>query len=408
MIINAHSHVFTFKTFLTEEAEANLAGRLRRSGLSEPLANDLLAFAREALLDDVPDDLASRLYAFFEKLGGDKLPLFTFFDRGCLQKIGDVTEALLADAAAGAAGLPGERIVVPLMMDVIAENSSDVDRARYDAQYEQTVLEAVRHPGRVLPFVAVNPRRGPKAYERMMQALESGECVGVKLYPSLGYEGAGDMYAMLEKVLIACQEFSAPLTMHCNDGGFCGHEEYDYTYCSPVNWRERVETYDVRFNFAHFGDQTPGKWPKGKAPLWREVILELMDTCPERVFADVSFQSGPLGKPAERKTYVAWLKGELASRHGGQILWGTDSFMLFLSAFEREYWQFFRGALGPDFQRIAGDNPRRFLGLPAKGEAVEEETAMGRHIAFLKKKKNEAGSRFREGSAPAAWLDGRL
>jgi predicted TIM-barrel fold metal-dependent hydrolase len=398
MLINAHCHVFTFKTFLTGAAEENLKERLKTLHLSQAVADDALKIVKKILFGE---NAYERIKAFAIKHGLADSPILEFLRRGCLPSVSAVTDALLADTEKSVG--PGEdAIVTPLMMDVITSEDSESDHKLYDAQYDQTVLQAVRHPGRVLPFVAVNPLRGPKAYTRMEEALTSGACVGVKLYPSLGYTVTDKM---MDKVMVACAAYKAPVTMHCNDGGFCG-PGYGYTYCSPVSWRDMIKAYDVRFNFAHFGDQTPGK--PGSDTSWRDEIVKLMDDYPERVYADVSYQSGPLGAADEKTAYVGWLKNELASPRGNNILFGTDSFMLFLSAFESDYWQFFKYALGPDFRRMAETNPKRFLGLPAVGEAVTPDTAMARHIDFLKRKKAESGSGFGTGSAPAGWLAGRL
>jgi len=403
MLINAHCHVFTFRTFLTGEAENNLRERIKASHLSEALANDLLRFAKEALFGGDPDSLATRLYAYLQQRGIGGQSLYEFFRRGCLGSVSEVTDALVRDTEAHAA--PGEDVVVvPLMMDVIDTLSPAADKALYAEQYRQTVLQAVRHPGHVLPFVCVNPLRGPEAFDRMLQALETGECVGVKLYPSLGYT-VNDK--MMDRVMQACEGFDAPVIMHCNDGGFCG-SDYDYTYCSPVSWRDMIVRYNVRFDFAHFGDQTPAKVSYGSPTLWRDTITSLMPIYPGRVYADVSYQSGPIGGPGGQYRYTAWLKDQLASSRGDQILWGTDSFMLFLSVFEKDYWQFFRDALGADFARIAEKNPRKFLGLPEDGAKPLPGSAMERHIDFLKSRKAAGDSQFGEGSAPAAWLVDRL
>jgi predicted TIM-barrel fold metal-dependent hydrolase len=400
MLINAHCHVFTFETFLTSAAETNIKARLMSGKLSEAAANDALKIAKKILFSGNADE---RIADLAKRYGLEGNPILEFLRRGCRDTISEVTDDLMKDTIAGA-GTP-DVIVVPLMMDVIEADASSRDLSLYKDQYDQTVQQAVRHPGRVLPFVAVNPLRGPGAHELMVHALDSGECVGVKLYPSLGWEAN---HPMVDKIMRDCEHYSAPLTMHCNDGGFCGAEQYDYYLCSPISWRDVVRKYDVRFNFAHFGDQTPGKDPVGSATLWRDYIVKLMADYPKCVYADVSYQSGPLGTADEKTAYVAWLKNELASPHGNNILFGTDSFMLLQAMADRDYWQFFKTQLGKTFQRIAEDNPKRFLGLPAAGAEVQPGSAMARHIDFLNRKKAESGSGFGKGSAPAGWLAGRV
>lgn len=400
MIINAHAHVFTFKTFLTKAAEDILKARITEHHLSQALANDLLRIVRKLFLGDNTPAVTAQCERYLTQRGLLDLPLFQFFKRGCLGSIDEVTDALVSDTE-DEAETGEETLVVPLMLDVIHEEASDEDRALYRTQYAQTVAQAVRYPGRVLPFVSVNPRRGPEALDILHRALEEGECAGVKLYPSLGYT-IND--PMIDKIMAACQSFGAPITMHCNDGGFCG-PAYDFTSCSPVSWRDVVASYDVRFNFAHCGDQSPAKTPVGPPTLWRGMILGLMDRYPDRIYADVSYQSGPLGDAGAKERYLLWLAGELASDRGANLLWGTDSFMIFLSCLESTYWRFFRQGLAPAlFRRLGEDNPKRFLGLPhTPGQAPAPGSLLERHVAFLRRQK-EHNPDFASASHPAAWI----
>ncbi len=403
MRINAHCHVFTFASFLTDAAEANLGARIKETHhRSDAVAHDALKLLHAAMAGHPAALQVLRLGIRKGLLGPG---LLEFLRRGCHATIDAVTDDLFADMEA-CAGSDEETVVVPLMMDVVNGKSTKADLDKFDRQYEQTVLQAVRRPGRVLPFVAVNPLRPHGALEKMEKALESGECVGVKLYPSLGY---AVNHPDMQEVMRICQQYDAPVTMHCNDAGFCGPEEYDCACCSPIAWGGMIGRYEVRFNFAHFGDHTPGKKASDTTPSWRDYIGILMDRYRDLVYADVSYQAGPLGGETSREGYAAWLHGQMNSPRGDNILFGSDSFMLLQDASEGSYWRFFENALGEEkFARIAETNPKRFLGLPGKGETPRPGSAMEKHIGFLRAKKKESGSRFGERSAPAAWLEGRL
>ena len=401
MRVNAHSHVFTFQTFLTAAAETNLKARLMAWHLSEAAANDAVKLARKVLLGE---DAETRLAVFAARHHLEGNPLLEFLRRGCLPDISAVTDPLMADSASGA-GEEEETLAAVLMMDVVDGDSLPWELALYEEQFKDTALQAERWPGRALPFVAVNPLRGAQALDYLRRGLEEGLCVGVKLYPSLGYTARDPMIA---RIMQACQDASAPVVMHCNDGGFCW-PDYACTYCSPMAWADVIADYDVRFDFAHCGDQTPGKPESATHPSWRDYIGTLMDRFPDRVYADVSYQSGPLGKEDEQQRYVAWLKSQMATPRGDNILFGTDSFMLLQACADADYWAFFKTALGAgDFARIAATNPARFLGLPAAGETPGAATSLGRHVAYLRERRHGPGSRFGEGGRPASWLAGLL
>ena len=400
MHVNTHSHVFTFQTFLNAAAETNLKARLMSWHLSEAAANDAVKLARKVLLGE---DAEVRLAAFAARHHLEGNHVVEFLRRGCLPDISAVTDRLMADSERGA----GEEdvLAVLLMMDVVDGDSQPWERVLYEEQFKDTVLQAERWPGRALPFVAVNPLRGRQALDYLRRGLDEGLCVGIKLYPSLGFTIRDPM---IPRIMRACQDASAPVVMHCNDGGFCG-AGYACTYCSPMAWADVIADYDVRFDFAHFGDHNPNN-PAGEVtPSWRDYIGTLMDHYPGRVYADVSYQSGPLGKEDEQQRYIAWLQSQMATRRGDNILFGTDSFMLLQACADADYWAFFKDALGDgDFARIAATNPARFLGLPAAGEAPGADTALGRHVAYLRERKHAPGSRFDEGASPAAWLAGLL
>ncbi len=407
MIVNAHCHVFTFNTFLTQEAKRNLKMRLERHGLSEAWAAKVVDCIQQGMAEPDGHSLPARVLAFLQSLGTSDLSAFEFLRFGCLHHADAVTDELMQDMALikERPGVEAEdAIVTPLMLDVVAEDAPPQDKALFAVQYDQTVRQARRYPGLVLPFVAVNPKRGPQALEIMRQALTDGACLGVKLYPSLGYSAADPM---MDAVFEACQELGAPITMHCNSGGFCA-PGYAHLNGCPGDWKGLLEKYDaVRLNFAHFGDEDIFTRPEEERYRWKNMILDMMDACPGRVFADVSFQDGPLGPPAVRGRYFDWLLQQLRTEtRRSQILWGTDFYMINLAQSQSAYWELFRRELGPDFCPMASDNARRFLGLPTDGEAVDADSAVGRHIAYLRR--NREAEDFATGSAPAKWLKGRL
>lgn len=414
MRVDVHCHVFTFSSFLTAAAERNLVSRLGREyHLSQEACNDLVKIAKKIVLPKIQRGnipLIARLLGLTYSH-----PAFKFLSRGCMQSISDVTDEHMSDLQA--LDPSEEWLAAALMMDVVDEDSTAAERRLFAGQYADTVLQAIRYPGRVLPFVAVNPLRSDEALECMINALDTGECVGVKLYPSLGWD-IND--TMLADVMACCQTRGAPIIMHCNDGGFRGTGPYDAMCCSPVSWRDVIKAtalagdpaYGFRFDFAHFGDQTPGA--PGADTNWRDRISSLIGEYPGHVYADVSYQSGPLGNAIEQAQYIRWLMGELGSSRGCNICFGTDSYMLLQSADVATYWRFFENMLGAGLQRMAEVNPARFLGFMA-GPRQEDcytldngdwrpqpGSSLERHATFLAGKAEDPS--FGDGAAPASWL----
>ena len=414
MRIDAHCHVFTFASFLTAAAEKNLASRLtQKYRLSQAACNDIIKIAKHSVLPKVQQGnipLIARLFG----LSSDH-PAFHFLRRGCLQTISDVMDEHMGDLQA--LDPAEEWLAAVLMMDVVDKDSTTAERRLFAGQYADTVLQAIRYPGRALPFVAVNPLRGDEALDCMIQALDTGECVGVKLYPSLGWD---INEPLLAEVMACCQRRGAPIVMHCNDGGFRGTGPYDALCCSPVSWRDVIKAtalagdpaYGFRFDFAHFGDQTPGA--PGADTNWRDRICALMNRYPGHVYADVSYQSGPLGNADEQARYARWLAGELGRPRGCNICFGTDSYMLLQATDVATYWNFYKSKLGSGLRKMAEVNPARFLGF--MGGARQEDcyalddddwrphpgSSLERHAAFLAGKTDDPS--FATGAQPASWL----
>jgi predicted TIM-barrel fold metal-dependent hydrolase len=406
MRINAHSHVFTFKTFLTEAAKDILVDRLNRGSLSRPFAERIINYIdkrldrktdnREALgeLDDMMQT---------SRQGG--LPLWEFLRIGSQKDIAAVTDNLLAQTRNLLDDPAEDAVVTALMMDVIGPEPS-ADDALFHDQYRQTVEQALRHPGRVLPFVAFNPNRtgrpaGENGLDIVEAALAGGACAGVKLYPSLAEHGPAapgmdDLFAL-------CDTYRAPIVMHCNSGGFAASPATALR-CYPGDWKPLLHKYEnVRLDFAHFADEDIFTDPKSAPYRWRTMLTDMIKD-PDlggRVYGDVSYQEGPLGSAAVRRAYFDRLRGHLNDASlSRNILWGTDYYMIYLSWTNPEYWTLFKYELGDLFPVIAEANPRRFLGLPDTDGSMAPN--MERHVEYLRRA--SATPLWEKGSAKADWL----
>jgi uncharacterized protein len=75
---------------------------------------------------------------------------------------------------------------------------------------EHALAIAARHPGRLIPFVGVDPRR-PGAPELVERFLRDGPAYGVKLYPACGWDPAG---AAAQAVYDVCRAYDVPVLFH--------------------------------------------------------------------------------------------------------------------------------------------------------------------------------------------------
>ena len=426
MRINCHCHVFNFQTIFTPKTKKILQARLKNEGWPDRLVKLIMdalqaAFANPALRSDplkIYPDLTARVMGLNQDLSGEEgqairamtpkdadgwslagLDRFLrslsegalvvnpdawfetpsdwlkFIYTAFMPSIDRVTDHLLDQ-------LNDADAIVPLMMDIDPE-----EKTLYKEQMEQTAGQSLRHPGRVMPFLAVHPLR-ENALGILKKEIKRGRFIGVKLYPSLGYKIQSPA---LEGILDYCNQTDTPITMHCNSNGFYAAKSFrDYSH--PRHWWNILGKYEaLRVCFAHFGgdeffrlpEETP--WPQGS---WSGEILRLMDGFKGRVFTDISYHTRPMeleiGRYAYYEGYLSKLRTYLQDdTYGSQILWGTDYWLVQRRVDEKHYWDYFSARLGGRvLDQISRDNPIRFLGLPNPKPAPN----ISRHLKYLKSK----------------------
>lgn len=439
MRINAHAHIFNLQTVLTEEAVGIMVGRLERLALPDFVVEAV----RRILVDQlrrpeymVEEELLRRFLGAisrsrsFQRLvaDADTLPvevrvlgggieglavdtlrasldrLSTHIDRqdesgsGVFDVFETLRIAMQPDIVAVAdrllADMGPDDALVALMMDIVGKEETTRDRNNFLAQLNGTSEAAVQRPGRVLPFVAVNPTRA-NHFDVMRRAIEEMGFVGVKLYPSLGYEvGTSDMQAVLDY----CAGSDTPVLVHCTRGGFFKSPDAA-EYCDPAHWRPLLEERpDLRICFAHFGGWGGLSGIVAEQKEWSDEILALMEHF-ANVYADISYHVDMMaGGDAERQ-YLEALHDLLDHEvYGDRILFGTDAWLVRLHVSDQGFWRYFEDVLREDaFAKAAERSPRTFLGLPdEQGVGMRENVV--RHVAFL-----EARSE-RVGAPPAAWV----
>lgn len=350
--------------------------------------------ASETLKDVGSEILIPLFHKITDAIQGDKdareknlADLLGFIRIGLLKNIRSVTDNLMSQ-------LDEEDAIIALMMDIVGEG--DQATSLYKKQMRETAYSSAAYPGRIFPFVAVNTNR-KKHLEWLKKACEEFGFVGVKLYPSLGYEVQHDSPGM-PAVYQYCDENNIPLLMHCSNGGFY-FEKSAISFCDPSVWDGVLSHYKrLKICFGHFGGDenmtgttiTPGSWT--------DTILKLMDRYPGRVYADIAFHTASMAGGKVRRNYFRNLSREINTpARRTQILFGTDYFMVRQQLRETNHWEYFEKNLsGDDFDQISKTNPARFLGLPIHGQKLNDN--MVRYLNFIEANKSKAEH------TPAKWL----
>ncbi len=470
MQVNCHTHIFNLKTAFTERAAGIFAARLEgQFHLPAPVCKAILyLIGRSAqgtswndLLGQVPDDPEERsaklLMLALQTTGrrDDDLKLVLSglprawgisgwvtrlrqFAKDCKDwtvarcQVDDVLawiqiafSASVDDVAdelvCGKKGMPQDAIAVPLMMDIYDGKDPDP----FPAQLAATARQVLRYPGRILPFVAVNPRRhglSGDCFTYMVDALTNRGFVGVKLYPSLGDSLDCDV---MDRVFAYCNDNRVPITMHCSQGGFS--QDPNWRLCDPLYWWKFLDKYrDLVIDFAHFGNfegvavssedkKAPYTCSPEKADQWQKAhtpyalqIIRLMQAFPGRVYSDIAYHTEPWSrKKGERERYTAQLEWIIQQPVGNQtvsdyLLWGSDFWMMRLVCSERQYWDEFTGEEGllPEAvqAKMTDANPCRFLRFN------EEDSTIAAYVKHISEKRDSQLQRL----PPPEWLQMRL
>jgi predicted TIM-barrel fold metal-dependent hydrolase len=424
MFINCHTHIFNLKSVFTDRTLDTLLNRLTRGKWPPFIVSAIEKALRKLLKGDYLDEegllrelvqsisVDSQLQKYLDKLDtdipadlhilveGDVSDLAVGALRDLLRKLGDqITDnrdadnQTLNDLIAFIAimirptidevtrnlmgQVPDDAGVVVLMMDITRGDGKD--EGLFLGQLEDTSRTVLAFPGRVFPFVAVNTLR-PTHFARMDYALTQRGFVGVKLYPSLGYQmNTPEM----DKVFAYCVANDVPLLMHCNAGGFRYTAE-TAQYCDPAVWQPILTKYPaLRICFAHFGGDENLTPPAVAADSWTGRILALMDQF-ETVYADISFHTDPMAGGEAGDNYFKNLGGLLKNKtYRERILFGTDYHLVRQRLREDNHWRYWQAKLSDaDFTQIAETNPAAFLGLPNAGGAGATRN-ITRYLDFL-------------------------
>ncbi len=376
------------------EKSTGLLTDLERAGrdLPEPFGEELVGdLQKHALLG--LKSIVTRMTGFLRKQ--KKIGRTTWTDRLDLlaiafeQDMGSVADRLLSE-------IDPEDAAVALIIDVASEGETD-DQRRQDLELykklrDDTVSAVLRYPGRLFPFIGVDPQRVgsatdpalPGFVELTEEALDRWGFVGVKLYPAVGYSPAD---AALDPVYKYCQEHSVPVMTHASGSGFF-RSETTRKFSNPSFFGPVLEKFpELKVCLAHLGGSggvaSTHLDPASRTDSFQDTILTLMDKH-ENVYTDISFNAEPF-KGGEAEAAYFDVIHELLEHpvYRARVLFGTDFWLVRMKATETEYWRFFEDSLTQaEFTRIAETNPRRYLGLP-RADGLGASEPMSHHIDFL-------------------------
>lgn len=231
------------------------------------------------------------------------------------------------------------------------------------------------NPGRVLPFLALDPRR--RGIHLLMELkLDKGRGLfkGVKLYTPQGYLPT---HPELIPVYDYCARYDIPIIVHCSLGGFENFRSQNWVeswtapprwesftkvrrshsgfYADPEQWMPVLERWPtLRLDFGHFGGSLAGK-PGTVNRAWLDTIHRLMRQYPN-VYADLSYVSDP---SRQAQTLEIIRQSDILPQ---RVMFGTDFIMV---AMDRELGglsQYFSNYSDLEEELLVG-NARRFLKL---------------------------------------------
>ena len=356
-------------------------GVVIRGGGFEDLTVDVLRSA----LDELSTELGSS-----REVGKSPFDIVATIRIALRTTITEVADSLLEQ-------MGHEDAVIALMLDVYAPDEPERDRRNFRLQIQGTEEASVQRPGRILPFFAIHPER-PNHLKLLKEAVTRRGFVGVKLYPSLGYEIDGPE---MRRVYEYCKRMDLPVLLHCGHGGFYRREEF-IDYCNPEHWIDVLsgDLAELRVCFAHFGGWESLGRPGGLDPgTWGATILDLMSDR-ANVYTDLAYHTGMMANRADEQRYFTRLAELLEDDHlQRRILFGTDSWLLRLDMTDTVYWRYFRAHMsGEDFEKIAALAPKLFVGFP-ETEDGEMQPNLRRYVDYFDARRS------RGGVEPATWLE---
>ena len=275
---------------------------------------------------------------------------------------------------------PDTRFVL-LSMDMKYMGAGDPPR-EFEQQLDELAEIKKDLKDRVIPFIAVDPRR-KNIFDLVQKYIETKGFGGIKLYPSLGF---WPFDAKLDDIYDYALANDIPILTHTTRGGiyyqgrikkeWLTHpktgkpipRQPNWRFCDvfsdPVNYEDVLKDRPkLKLCLAHFGGieewnaYLRDSWHSGTSAgdNWVHKIRGLIARY-ENVFTDISYTLSDERIVPLLKLFL------LDPKLRQKILFGTDFYMVELEKAEKKVSVDFRAAIGePDFQMMAAANPNKFL-----------------------------------------------
>lgn len=178
---------------------------------------------------------------------------------------------------------PEVDLFTPMLVDLQGLDDSPKTSTLQQLELQEKIsrLSILGHLGaQVLPFVGFDPRRFGAVALVKLAVTEFG-CVGVKMYPPMGFLPWGNRQSAVpgmtpeqalgvDDALAAlydwCSEHDVPITAHGNPTQFAKRAYKDFS--GPERWAAVLDEWgDLRLNLGHFGWSGRPEWPRRIAEL---------------------------------------------------------------------------------------------------------------------------------------------
>lgn len=278
-------------------------------------------------------------------------------------------------------------VVLPMDMAFMGAGKPTID---IDQQHDELAAVAQRANGRVLPFLAIDPRRydDPDGQANLHDTLlhrfppdtapQHRVFRGIKLYTPLGYFPQDPRLAQMWAY---CCEHDIPVMTHCSRGGIHSRHETRARaarYTDPDNYREILKSHPgLRICLAHFGgiqnwttyfeNADSRRLVPVDAPLedrrhinWLSKIIQLIE-CGDYpgLYTDISHTVFATQRFLPAIAAILHANPKVCAK----TLFGSDYYMTETEKFDERYLSMqLRHTLGEDnFREISNVNPDQFL-----------------------------------------------
>jgi len=335
---------------------------------------------------------------------------------GYIRKIGKEFKKMTLDSQNRFLFWLGETVLPKGNLNLISNRSVNFFKNSFEVQLRELIALKKKMPDRVYPFFSIDPRREKTLKHGVLGEIkkyvgEGKPFIGLKIYTGLGYSPTHPVLFDGKKSVYAwCEKNRIPITAHYGETGFAHvltdakiegdiyyppsgdiipMEEYSsdrviryeknymgntddmimerqLMHNHPKLWEKVLERYPkLKINFAHMGgsEQLMAYSLGSKKAFWTAMILGLMEKYPN-VYSDLSCFHYPSKNDFTLRDMYNKIYLKMSNKARRKVLYGSDFYMVLLFRPSlKGYIAEFRREFGEDFEKIAYNNPKKFLGL---------------------------------------------